>query len=619
MRLVTLSKVGFTYRKPSLLEDIDLAIDSGQRIGLLGRNGAGKSTLMKILAGEIQPDHGELRRGPKLKVARLIQEVPTSSGQNIYEMVSEGLRASPSDDAFHDTEHWKEEAAIHKTLSRMELDGEASFDSLSAGMKRRVLLAQAIVGEPDLLLLDEPTNHLDIESILWLEGFLKGFSGSLLFVTHDRYFLQSLATRILEVDRGKLFDWECDYPTFLKRKEDALNAQEKQEALFDKRLAAEEVWIRQGVKARRTRNEGRVRALESMRLDRASRRNKQGTARINSVEAEKSGQLVMDINEVSFSYGDRKIIDNFSTTIMRGDKIGIVGPNGAGKSTLLKLLLRQIEPESGTLKVGTKVELLYFDQLREQIDGDKSVAFNVADGEEKLLIDGKPKHIFSYLQDFLFTPDRSRDLAKFLSGGERNRLLLARLFRHSSNLLVLDEPTNDLDAETLELLEELVANYEGTLLLVSHDRAFLNNVVTTILAVDGSGSVKEYGGGYDDYQRAKAAEDKKALEDDASLSNADGKGSNSSSAGVGAATVAATAVVKLSFKEKKELDEMPKKIQLLEAEQSTLHAKMADPNFFKQPAAKLTESTARLTTVEQQLAKLYGRWDELESKRNGAA
>ncbi|MCY2975272.1 MAG: ATP-binding cassette domain-containing protein [Planctomycetota bacterium] len=615
MRLVTLSKVGFTYRKPSLLEDIDLAIDSGQRIGLLGRNGAGKSTLMKIIAGEIQPDHGELRRGPKLKVARLIQEVPASSGLSIYEMVSNGLRSSPSEEAFHDVEHWKEEAAIHKTLSRMELDGEASFDSLSAGMKRRVLLAQAIVGEPDLLLLDEPTNHLDIESILWLEGFLKGFSGSLLFVTHDRYFLQSLATRILEVDRGRIFDWECDYPTFLKRKEDSLNAQEKQEALFDKRLAAEEVWIRQGVKARRTRNEGRVRALESMRLDRAARRNQQGNARINVVEAEKSGQLVMDIEDVSFCYGNRKIINNFSATIMRGDKIGIVGPNGAGKSTLLKLLLGRITPDSGKMKMGTKVELLYFDQLREQIDGEKSVAFNVADGEEKLLIDGKQKHIFSYLQDFLFTPDRSRDLAKFLSGGERNRLLLARLFRHSSNLLVLDEPTNDLDAETLELLEELVAAYKGTLLLVSHDRAFLNNVVTTIFAVDGSGEVKEYGGGYDDYQRAKAAEDKISDSKESVLPISSGSSSISNSSN-SSATIAKPAV-KLSFKEKKDLDDMPKKIQLLETEQATIHEAMADPGFFKQPVPKRTEATSRLATIEQQLAKIYSRWEELEAKQNG--
>jgi ABC transport system ATP-binding/permease protein len=613
MRLVTLSKVGFTYRKPSLLEDIDLAIDSGQRIGLLGRNGAGKSTLMKIIAGEIQPDHGELRRGPKLKVARLIQEVPASSGLSIYEMVSNGLRTSQSEDAFHDVEHWKEEAAIHKTLSRMELDGEASFDSLSAGMKRRVLLAQAIVGEPDLLLLDEPTNHLDIESILWLEGFLKSFSGSLLFVTHDRYFLQALATRILEVDRGRIFDWECDYPTFLKRKEDSLNAQEKQEALFDKRLAAEEVWIRQGVKARRTRNEGRVRALEAMRLDRAARRKQQGNARINVVEAERSGQLVMDIEDVSFSYGDRKIIDNFSATIMRGDKIGIVGPNGAGKSTLLKLLLGRITPDSGKMKMGTKVELLYFDQLREQIDGEKSVAFNVADGEEKLLIDGKQKHIFSYLQDFLFTPDRSRDLAKFLSGGERNRLLLARLFRHSSNLLVLDEPTNDLDAETLELLEELVAAYKGTLLLVSHDRAFLNNVVTTIFAVDGSGEVKEYGGGYDDYQRAKAAEEKKSDGKEAALSNSSSNSGSSSNSNV---TIAKPAV-KLSFKEKKELDDMPQKIQLLETEQASIHEAMADPDFFKQPVPKRNEATSRLATIEQQLAKIYSRWEELEAKQNG--
>ena len=429
MRLITLSDVGFTWQKPSLLDNLELAIDSGERIGLLGRNGTGKSTLMKLLSGDLKPDHGDIRRSPKLKVARLIQEVPQHPLGTIREIVEEGLGNENTHIDGYDEGEWKREAIIHQTLSRMSLDGEIVYSDLSAGMKRRVMLARAIVQEPDLLLLDEPTNHLDIESILWLEEFLKGFAGSLLFVTHDRLFLQSLATRILEIDRGRLFDWECDYSTFLKRKADVLAAEEKQDALFDKRLAAEEVWIRQGIKARRTRNEGRVRSLEAMRLDRANRRQRMGNAKLQVTTADRSGELVLELKKVAFAYEDRPIIRSFSTLIIRGDRIGIVGPNGAGKSTLLKLLLVQLKPTSGSIRRGTKLEILYFDQLREQIDDEKSIAQNVSPDEDHLMINGNKRHIFSYLQDFLFTPERSRQLAKFLSGGERNRLLLARLFK----------------------------------------------------------------------------------------------------------------------------------------------------------------------------------------------
>lgn len=632
MRILTLSDVGFTWRKPALLDNINLAIDSGERIGLLGRNGTGKSTLMKILAGEIQPDHGEVRREPGIKIARLVQEVQPSSSNDsqskdsvdgqpqddssatIREVILRGWQAdrtAPAHDDFDETHRdaWQSQAALDRVMSRMQLDGSALFQPLSAGMKRRVLLAQAIVSQPDLLLLDEPTNHLDIDSIIWLESFLKGFSGALLFVTHDRVFLQALATRILEIDRGRLFDWECGYAKFLERKAEVLAAEEKQAALFDKRLAEEEVWIRKGIEARRTRNEGRVRALEAMRRERAERRAKIGNVRLQASVDEKSGQLVIDADRVSFSYGDRPILREFSTKIMRGDKIGIVGPNGAGKSTLLKVLLGQLKPTSGTLRTGTKLEVLYFDQLREQIDGEKTIADNVADGNERLMIGGKERHIYSYLQDFLFTPDRARQLAKFLSGGERNRLLLARLFRQSSNVLVLDEPTNDLDTETLELLEELVAGYPGTLLLVSHDRAFLNNVVTSILALDGSGNVVELGGGYDDYARYR---ERQLAEKQAAAESA------KPTAPAKPAAAKPRTSNKLSFKEQREFDALPERIAAIESAQAAWHAKMAEPDFFKQSPEEIKRASEELAAHEAQLETLYARWEELEARQAGS-
>lgn len=622
MRILTLSDVGFTWRKPALLDNIDLSIDKGERIGLLGRNGTGKSTLMKILAGELQPDHGDVRREPKTRIARLVQEVQaTDTSQlseaaatkhrqrSIRDVILEGWQPDTShadhhdSDDGHDHQAWQSEAALDRVMSRMQLDGSLSFEQLSAGMKRRVLLAQAIVSAPDLLLLDEPTNHLDIDSIIWLENFLKGFSGALLFVTHDRVFLQALATRILEIDRGRLFDWECGYAKFLERKADVLAAEEKQAALFDKRLAEEEVWIRKGIEARRTRNEGRVRALEAMRIERSQRRDQIGSVKLQANVQDKSGQLVVDIDGVSFAYGQRTILKEFSTKIMRGDKIGIVGPNGAGKSTLLKVLLGQLKPTSGTVRLGTKLEVLYFDQLREQIDGERTIADNVADGNERLLVGGKERHIYSYLQDFLFTPDRARQLAKFLSGGERNRLLLARLFRQSSNVLVLDEPTNDLDTETLELLEELVTSYGGTLLLVSHDRAFLNNVVTSMLALDGSGNVIELGGGYDDYERFRQRVAPALAITEMSKPVADKPSSNKGTER------------KLSFKEQREIESLPKRIASIESSQAQLQTRMADPNFFKQSPEQIKLASEQLSGLEKELGELYSRWEELESRR----
>ena len=610
MRLITFHEVGFTWRKPPILEDVNLAIDTGERIGLLGRNGTGKSTLLKLIAGNIQPDHGTVRTAPKLRISRLIQEVPDDVGGTISDVISGGWATStdPGDeDAIHN-QQWQLEAALDRTLTRMQLDPTRPFASLSAGLKRRTLLGRALISQPDLLLLDEPTNHLDIESILWLEDFLKGYSGAYIFVTHDRAFLRALATRILELDRGRLLDWECDYTTFLKRKADVLAAEEKQDALFDKKLAQEEVWIRKGVEARRTRNEGRVRALEEMRRQRVDRRKKIGDVKMQATTLERSGELVAELTDVSFAYESRPIIKKFSTLISRGDKIGIVGPNGAGKSTLIKLLLGQLQPTAGNIRLGTRLETLYFDQLREQIDGEKTVADNVSDGGDQVVLQGKPRHIYGYLQDFLFTPERARQPAKFLSGGERNRLLLARLFKRTSNLLILDEPTNDLDEETLELLEEIVSSYEGTMLLVSHDREFLNNVVTSVLALDGDGNVTEYGGGYDDYARQKAQQESKST---AATSTSANKPLSTTPA-----PAAKTGKSKLSFKEQKELESLPTKIEQAEVERESLHSAMASPGFYQQDSTAITKAVAQLAKSDEQLVQFYARWEELEA-RNG--
>ena len=595
MSLLSLSEVSFTWSGPPLLDGISLEINAGERIGLLGRNGAGKSTLMKIIAGELDPDHGDIKRDKDLRVARLVQEVPAGGAHQIHEFVAEA--AAP----FYEHD-WEVDHAVDQILARMGLVGDEIFESLSSGMKRRVLLARAIVQSPDILLLDEPTNHLDIPAIKWLEQFLQSYEGTLLFVTHDRVFLQALATRIIEIDRGHMYDWTCDYDTFLKRKEAFLEAEEKQNALFDKKLAEEEVWIRQGIKARRTRNEGRVRALKKMREERKQRRTQVGNVNLQVASADRSGQMVIEAKDVSFSYGDDPVIRNFTTLISRGDKIGIIGRNGAGKTTLLKLMLGDLQPDSGTIRVGTNLEVLYFDQLREQIEEEKTVIENVGEGQETLTIDGKPRNIYGYLQDFLFTPERARRPARFLSGGERNRLLLAKLFKRPANLFVLDEPTNDLDAETLELLEELICNHPATLLLVSHDRAFLNNVVTATLVVDEDGSVKEYAGGYDDYLRQSAN------------SNAVEEKKTQSKPKIEPTPEKPKAKAKLSYKEDRELEQIPQQIEKLEQEQTELQSAMSDPDFFKQSSDIITDASNRLQTIQSELERLLERWEELESR-----
>ena len=511
MALVSLQNLSIGFRGPLLLDDVSCQIEPAQRIGLLGRNGSGKTTLMRMLCGQVQPDAGEILFTAGARVSLLPQDVPSDITGTIAEVVSLGQtfaevthrNKQQAADEHAEEDAWKHEHRVETILSRMKLSGESLFETLSSGMKRRVLLAQALVREPDLLLLDEPTNHLDISAIEWLENFLLQWKTTLIFVTHDRMFLRRMATRILEIDRGNIFDWSCDYDTFLERKEAALAAEEKQNKLFDKKLAIEEVWIRQGIKARRTRNEGRVRSLEKMREARHARRSKQGTSNLVIEQGNKSGALVAAMKSVSFSYPDLPILESFSTTIMRGDKVGIIGPNGVGKTTFLSILLGKLSPDSGTVKLGTNQNIAYFDQLREQLDEDTTVQDNIADGQDHITIAGITQHVLGYLQNFLFTPERARTQVRFLSGGERNRVLLARLFSKPANVIVLDEPTNDLDSETLELLEQRLVGFDGTILLVSHDRAFLNNVVTSSIVFEPEG-VKEYVGGYDDWLRQRA-------------------------------------------------------------------------------------------------------------------
>src|SRR5277367_2915355 len=499
MPLLQLRQVTLKYSSVPLLDQIDFQVEAGERICLLGRNGAGKTSLMRIITGEETPNEGELILPSETKVTRLIQEIPDDITGTVMEVLHSGLRPDRHE------EEWQTDVRLEDMVAEMQLPTGHEFSALSGGLKRRVLLARALAGQPDVLLLDEPTNHLDLDSILWLERFLLESKMTLFFVTHDRAFLRKLATRIVELDRGRLTSWACDYDTYLERKAQSLDAEEKQWAAFDKKLVQEEVWLRQGVKARRTRNEGRVRALQAMRKERSERRQREGTARIEIQAGAMSGQKVIEAKEISFDYGGAPIVRDFTTTVWRGDKIGIIGPNGGGKTTLLKLLLGQLEPQAGSVKLGTNLQVVYLDQLRGQINDAKTVAQNVAGDAETVTFQGRPRHIHSYLQDFLFRADRIRMPAKMLSGGERNRLLLARLFLQPANVLVMDEPTNDLDAETLELLEELLLEYAGTLLLVSHDRAFLDNVVTSTLVFEGEGRVTEYTGGYEDWIRQRAA------------------------------------------------------------------------------------------------------------------
>lgn len=596
MPLIRFNSVQFSHGGPPLLDNLSFSVEAGEHIGLLGRNGVGKSTLLQLIAGELHADNGTIEIENGCKVARLIQDVPDGADETVYQMVEKGFEDGPDR-----PEDWEIEQATLKILSRMSLDGDVKFASLSSGMKRRVLLARTLVEEPGVLLLDEPTNHLDIEAIAWLERFLKGFAGAVLFVTHDRAFLQALANRIVEIERARTFDFKTDYATFLLRREELLAAEEKEQKRFDRKLAEEEVWIRKGIKARRTRNEGRVRALKAMRQERMDRRKKTGSAKLHTAVGEKSGQLVMKAENISFGWTDDDgNIRDFSTTIMRGDRIGIIGPNGTGKTTLLKILLGTLEPKSGTVRQGTNLKIAYFDQLREAIDEEKTVLELVGEGQEHLEINGVRRHIYGYLQDFLFTPERSRRAARFLSGGERNRLMLARIFKRASNLLIMDEPTNDLDAETLELLEELLIDYKGTLLMVSHDRAFLDNVVTGIMSFDDAPTVVEYDGGYEDYVRSKEAAAAAEAAAMAAKRPAGGSGTDKKKP------------KKLKWKEQQELDAIPKRIEELESKKTEIHAVMADPAFFKQDGPVIAETTRELESIEAELATLFGRWELLE-------
>ncbi len=600
MSLLQLDNVTIGFRGPPLLEGVSCRIEAGQRIGLLGRNGAGKTTLMRLVSGQLEPDDGRVAPAAGTRVAQLRQDVPQDIAASIAEVVAQGATG-------HEQQaEWVVDQHVSQILSRMDLDGAARFESLSSGMKRRVLLAQALVGEPDLLLLDEPTNHLDIPAIEWLEKFLLKWRSTLLFVTHDREFLRRLATRIVEIDRGRLFDWSCDYDTFLTRKEEWLAAEEKQNALFDKRLAEEEKWIRQGIKARRTRNEGRVRALKAMRVERRERREHVGTSKLKIQEAQKSGALVADAESVSFSYESKPVFADFSATLMRGDKVGVIGPNGAGKTTLLRVLLGQLEPQSGSVKLGTNLQVAYFDQLRDQLQEEMTVEQCVGDGYDTVKIDGASKHIYGYLQDFLFSPERSRTQVKFLSGGERNRVLLAKLFAKPANVVVLDEPTNDLDAETLELLEEKLIDYQGTLLVVSHDRAFLNNVVASTIAFepqpDGSMEVREYVGGYDDWLRQRKLPEASAQP--ATTTPAE-KPKDKTKADAGAK--------KLGYNEQRELKALPAKIEKLESAIAVLHEAMAAPEFYQQEPKTIAAKQAEEADLQSQLAVAYERWEQLEA------
>lgn len=632
MALINLQDVTVSFGGPPVLDGVSLRIEAGERIGLVGRNGAGKSTLMRLIAGELPLEVGDVARSQGLSVAMLSQEVPRDLSGTVFDEVARGL--GPHADllaAFHRVSHqfaaehtdalrnelerldhelhvhdaWRMNQRVEQVLSRMELPADAECESLSAGMKRRVLLAKAIVHEPDILMLDEPTNHLDMAAIQWLEEFLLKYDRTVLFITHDRMFLRRLATRILDIDRGKVTSWACDHATYLERKEAALEAEAKQQALFDKKLAQEEVWIRTGIKARRTRNEGRVRALEKLRAVRQARRERPGEVRMQVVEAERSGRLVIEAKNVTFSYpGAEPAIRDFSTLVMRGDKIGIIGPNGSGKTTLLRVLLGELTPQAGSIRHGTKLEVAYFDQLHRQLDEERTIIENVTDGADRITVGGQSRHVIGYLEDFLFSPEQSRRAVKYLSGGERNRLLLARLFTKPSNVLVLDEPTNDLDLETLELLETLLADYQGTVLLVSHDREFLNNVVTSTLVLEGQGKVAEFTGGYDDWLRQRQpsseSENRPAKEPVKAV----------------AAREASGKPRKLSFKEQKELESLPVQIAELEAQLEELHSAMADPSFYRQDGAAIGQAKARLESVQADVARAYERWESLESGKS---
>lgn len=626
MALLSLQDISISFGGPPLLDKINLQIEKGERVCILGRNGEGKTTLLKLIGGVIDPDSGAISIQKGKSIAGLAQELPADLTGTIHDVIAGGLsdveallsdynRLSSSlsqnqDDAILQKlaiiqekldrlNGWDITRQVDEAISILSLDGNARFESLSVGFKRRTLLARALVTKPDILLLDEPTNHLDLAAITWMEEFLEKYAGTVILVTHDRMFLQKLATRIIEIDRGSILNWACGYDDFLKRRQEVLDAEEIHRKQFNRKLLKEEEWIRKGIKARRTRNEGRVRALKNMREQQRGWRIKSGTSKITIQDASKSGKIVIEASEITQSYDDKTVINCFSTKIIRGDRIGVIGPNGIGKSTLLKILLGEIEPDKGVIKNGTKLETNYFDQLREQLNEDATVEENIADGRDTVQINGVAKHVIGYLKDFLFSPDRARSPVRILSGGERNRLLLAKLFTRASNLLVLDEPTNDLDMETLELLEEHLLDYQGTILLVSHDRAFLNNVVTSTIVFEENGSIEEYPGGFDDWmiQRRTPEQKKGALK--GTLSKKQSK--------------KIVHLPKLTFKEKQELEKLPLVIENLEKEQKDLYEGMADPDFYKNSRETIAKAKTRVDELKLEINSALERWERLES------
>ncbi|WP_075179016.1 ATP-binding cassette domain-containing protein [Neptunomonas phycophila] len=637
MPLIRIDKASLAFGTRPLLTEVELNIEPGERIGLVGLNGAGKSTLMKVINKEVALDGGDLWIDPACRIAQLPQALPAADERRVWDVVAEGLQdivnlrreydevASQDDISMSKLESlqqkiealdgWQLEQNVERVLTQLSLDGEALMSSLSGGWRRRAALGAALVQNPDLLLLDEPTNHLDIGTIEWMEQQLIEFRGGLLFVSHDRALVDHLATRIIELDRGVLTSFKGNYTSYVEQKQVLLENEARQNALFDKKLAQEEVWIRQGIKARRTRNEGRVRTLEKLRNERAERMNRQGKASFNLEEAQKSGKLAAELEHVSVAFEGKQVIRDFSMTLQRGDRVGLIGPNGAGKSTLLKLILGDIEPDSGSIKRGTKLEVAYFDQLRGQLDMDKTVIDNISEGRESIEINGNTRHIIGYLNDFLFSPERARTPVRALSGGECNRVLLAKLFSQPANLLVLDEPTNDLDVETLELLEEILMEYKGTVLLVSHDRAFLDNVVTSTVAFEGNGRLKAYVGGYKDWLRQRP--EPTAVGKEAGKNAPKPAKEAAKVEAVKAASAPKKASVKLSYKLQRELESLPAEIEAAETSLEALQSEMADPAFYEQDHAKVAEKVAQLSEQEATLERLMERWVELEAMQEG--
>lgn len=632
MALIRIRDISFHIGQHQLLNRVSFAIDKGERVCLIGRNGTGKSSLFKIIMGEMQADDGQIERGQNIKIAALSQIPPDIENGTIFDVVAQGLgEAGKLISEYHDVSHqvaedysdtlmnrldqlqqkietidgWKLEQKTSSVISKMQLDPDESYNTLSGGMKRRVLLAAALVLEPDLLLLDEPTNHLDIEAIQWLEEFLIDQKVTLLFITHDRAFLRKLATKIIELDRGNLTEWPGNYETYLIRKQEAIEEEDRHNALFDKKLAQEEVWIRQGIKARRTRNEGRVRALEALRQQRRQRQDRLGTVRMATQEGERSGKQVVEMQDVCFAYENNKIVDHFSTILLSGDRVGIIGPNGIGKTTFLKLLLGQLTPDSGTVKLGTNLQIIYFDQMRSQLDENKSVIDNLSEGRESVEVNGAKKHVIGYLGDFLFSPERARSPVSMLSGGEKNRLLLAKLFLQPSNVMVLDEPTNDLDLETLDLLQELISDYKGTLLLVSHDRDFIDRVVTSTIVFEGNGILNEYVGGYEDWSRY--SRNTKSYSPERYEDNRQKKTANKNTAEKNPKSG------KLSYKHQLELEKLPALIEKLENKIESMIKNMNTPEYFKQDAATITSDRKQLENLEHELSQAYKKWEDLES------